>query len=106
VNNPGYSPDVRFCPDVGAQAAAREPHVEGLGQGLAGAAASIGKGVLGGVTGVITEPVKGGWNRGITGLGIGIGKGVSGLFTKPYNAVFDASRKVSDGYRASTRESP
>eukprot|EP00295_Goniomonas_pacifica_P035998 CAMPEP_0175952394 /NCGR_PEP_ID=MMETSP0108-20121206/30726_1 /TAXON_ID=195067 ORGANISM="Goniomonas pacifica, Strain CCMP1869" /NCGR_SAMPLE_ID=MMETSP0108 /ASSEMBLY_ACC=CAM_ASM_000204 /LENGTH=54 /DNA_ID=CAMNT_0017278749 /DNA_START=1 /DNA_END=162 /DNA_ORIENTATION=- len=28
VNNPGYSPDVRFCPDVGAQAAAREPHVE------------------------------------------------------------------------------
>ena len=42
-----------------------------------------------GVTGVITQPVRGAQERGFEGFFKGIGKGAVGLFTRPTAGVVD-----------------
>ena len=41
------------------------------------------KGVVFGITGLVTEPVKGGKKNGVKGAAVGVGKGLYGLVAKP-----------------------
>eukprot|EP00026_Physarum_polycephalum_P003030 Phypoly_transcript_03039.p1 GENE.Phypoly_transcript_03039~~Phypoly_transcript_03039.p1 ORF type:complete len:360 (+),score=52.81 Phypoly_transcript_03039:1399-2478(+) len=58
---------------------------------------SIGTGVVSGVTGVFTEPVKEVQKKGAIGVFTGVGKGVSGLVTKPLAGVIDMGVKTTQG---------
>ena len=53
--------------------------VSGLGYG----GLAFAKGIVFGITGVVTEPVKGGMKKGPKGAAVGLGKGFVGLFAKP-----------------------
>lgn len=68
---------------------------EGLKKGIKG----IGKGLLSGVTGVFTAPVKEAKKSKFKGLGFlkGVGKGVGGLLTKTIGGVVDGVTKVAEG---------
>jgi len=58
---------------------------------------SIGSGVVSGITGIITEPVKEIQKRGAIGVVTGVGKGLSGLVTKPLAGVIDMGVKTTQG---------
>lgn len=45
------------------------------------------KGAFEGVTGIFTEPVKGGMDDGAKGVAKGIGRGLIGVVTKPIGGV-------------------
>ena len=71
---------------------------------LGGAAAgfmSLGKGILGGLTGVITEPIKGS-QEGTTGVLKGLVKGTTGLIVKPTVGVLDSVSKFSESVKNTT----
>ena len=57
--------------------------ITGLGYG----GYAILKGVFNGVTGIVTEPVKGGSKDGISGFAKGIGRGLIGVVAKPIGGV-------------------
>jgi vacuolar protein sorting-associated protein 13A/C len=57
----------------------------------------VGKGLLSGVTGVFTAPVKEAKKGGIGGFFKGIGKGVVGLAAKPAESVVDLVSKTTEG---------
>ena len=52
-------------------------------------AGSVIKQVLLGITGMISEPIKGAKKDGLKGIGKGIGKGLVGLVFKPMAGSFD-----------------
>lgn len=57
--------------------------ISGLGYG----GYAIIKGAFEGVTGIITEPVKGGMKDGALGVAKGIGRGLLGVVAKPIGGV-------------------
>lgn len=64
----------------------------------------MGKGVLGlgrsiwdGVSGIVTQPIKGAQKEGISGFGKGLGKGLLGTVVKPISGVVDLVSKTTEG---------
>jgi hypothetical protein len=58
---------------------------------------SIGSGVVSGITGVVSEPIREVQKKGAIGIVTGVGKGVSGLVTKPLAGVIDMGVKTTQG---------
>eukprot|EP01084_Bolivina_argentea_P282094 482791_1 len=68
-----------------------------VGDGLAKGGVSIFRGIWGGVTGIVTQPIKEVKKKGAMGLGTGIGKGLAGLVMKPVAGVLDAATNITAG---------
>lgn len=67
--------------------------LDGFGAG----AASVGMGLAGGVTGLITKPMEGAKASGAKGFFTGLGKGVVGVVTKPIVGLFDGASQIAEG---------
>ena len=70
-----------------------------VGQGLSKGFKRFGSGVLGGVTGLVTQPVQGVKKDGAKGLVAGLGKGAAGLVVKPVGGVVDLASNTFEGIR-------
>ena len=69
--------------------------VEGVGLGFKSLFKSIGKGI----TGVVTEPIKGGKKKGFSGAISGTVKGLAGLVVKPVTGVLDVASHTAEGIK-------
>lgn len=58
---------------------------------------SIGTGVVSGITGIVSEPIREVQKKGAIGVVTGVGKGLSGLVTKPLAGVIDMGVKTTQG---------
>jgi hypothetical protein len=58
---------------------------------------SMGKGIFDGVTGLVTQPMKGAKEEGAKGFFKGFGKGIIGIATKPVAGVIDMASKTTEG---------
>lgn len=67
--------------------------VDGMFKGIL----SIGTGVVSGITGVVSEPIREVQKKGAIGVVTGVGKGLSGLVTKPLAGVIDMGVKTTQG---------
>ena len=67
--------------------------VEGLLQGGVG----LGRGVVEGITGLVTAPLEGAQNEGLAGFFKGVGRGVVGLPTKSAAGMFDFATLAAKG---------
>ncbi|KAL7754164.1 Vacuolar protein sorting-associated protein 13 [Sorochytrium milnesiophthora] len=70
--------------------------------GVTTGAKSFAKGVVSGVTGVLTKPIEGAENEGVEGFIKGVGKGLVGLVAKPTLGLFDLANNVSEGIKSTT----
>lgn len=61
----------------------KQEKVTGIGSGLKVAGKEFGFGLFDGVTGLVTQPLKGAEKEGASGLIKGFGKGIGGLMVKP-----------------------
>ena len=68
-----------------------------LGQGLQQGVVGFSEGVFYGVTGVVTQPVKGFREEGTLGLMKGVGKGAAGLVLRPAVGVVDVFTRTAEG---------
>ena len=68
--------------------------IEGVGKG----AVSVGKGLFGGITGIFTDPIKGGKKGGAKGFFKGVGTGLGGLIARPVSGGLDLISKTSQGF--------
>ncbi|XP_071956749.1 intermembrane lipid transfer protein VPS13A-like [Antedon mediterranea] len=59
-------------------------------------------GIIMGLVGVVSSPIKGAQMDGIKGFFKGIGKGILGLFTRPLGGIVDASTFILEGIERST----
>ncbi|XP_033099721.1 vacuolar protein sorting-associated protein 13A-like isoform X2 [Anneissia japonica] len=59
-------------------------------------------GIIMGLVGVVSNPIKGAQMDGIKGFFKGIGKGILGLFTRPLGGIVDASTFILEGIERST----
>jgi hypothetical protein len=75
--------------------------LDGMGKGFV----SFGKGMLSGITGVVSQPVKEVKNSGATGIFYGVLKGFSGLVTKPLGGFMDAASQTAEGIKKSVTNS-
>ncbi|KAF4667986.1 hypothetical protein FOL47_003213 [Perkinsus chesapeaki] len=73
-----------------------------VGDGVAVGAASLGRGILSGISGLVLKPVEAVEQEGINGLGKGILRGVGGLVTKPMVGFLDFTRSTAEGVTATT----
>lgn len=71
---------------------------EGVGKG----AKSLLRGFADGVSGIVTQPIKGAKKSGVKGMFKGVGKGVLGFVVKPVTGTLDAVASVSRGVQATT----
>ena len=76
-----------------------------LGDGMVVGAASFGRGIISGLSGLVTKPVEGLEQDGIAGFARGTVKGVGGLFLKPVAGLFDFAKSTADGVVVSTKDS-
>eukprot|EP01091_Cochliopodium_minus_P003778 TRINITY_DN13745_c0_g1_i1.p1 TRINITY_DN13745_c0_g1~~TRINITY_DN13745_c0_g1_i1.p1 ORF type:complete len:504 (+),score=157.65 TRINITY_DN13745_c0_g1_i1:49-1512(+) len=77
----------------------QQEKTKNIGTGFLKAGKSIGKGILGGIMGVIKNPIQGTKEEGAKGLFKGIGKGVGGLLSKPITGLIDATTNIQDGFK-------
>eukprot|EP00842_Homolaphlyctis_polyrhiza_P001382 jgi/Hompol1/2244/HPOL_005409-RA len=70
--------------------------------GVTSGAASLIRGVASGVTGVVSQPLKGAQEAGIGGFFTGLGKGLVGVVTKPMVGFVDLATNVSEGIKNTT----
>jgi hypothetical protein len=75
-----------------------------VGDGMMVGAASFGKGIIAGISGLVTKPVEGLEQEGIVGLARGTVKGVGGLFLKPVAGLFDFAKSTADGVVFATKD--
>eukprot|EP01122_Echinamoeba_exundans_P014200 TRINITY_DN6383_c0_g1_i1.p1 TRINITY_DN6383_c0_g1~~TRINITY_DN6383_c0_g1_i1.p1 ORF type:complete len:3637 (+),score=836.27 TRINITY_DN6383_c0_g1_i1:160-11070(+) len=68
---------------------------EGLGYGLK----EFGTGLVKGITGVVTQPVKGAKEEGLKGFGKGLGKGLLGVVLKPTVGAVDLATRTVEGIK-------
>ncbi len=68
-----------------------------MGQGFLQGMTSMSKGIFEGVTGLVTQPVKGAKEEGAKGFFKGFGKGLIGIATKPVAGVLDMASKTTEG---------
>jgi len=67
--------------------------VTGVGAGLF----ELGVGILDGITGIVTEPIKGAVEEGGSGFVKGLGRGLLGVVVKPAVGVFDLASRTTEG---------
>ena len=67
--------------------------VEGVGHGLL----ELGEGILGGVSGLFVEPIRGAQTGGGTGFVAGLGRGLLGAVVKPAVGMFDLASRTTEG---------
>ena len=65
--------------------------------GMVQGSASLGRGVMDGLTGLISAPIEGAQSDGFSGLIKGIGLGVVGAFVKPTAGMLDAMTRTAEG---------
>ncbi|OAJ41917.1 hypothetical protein BDEG_25446 [Batrachochytrium dendrobatidis JEL423] len=70
--------------------------------GMTSGAASLIRSVTSGVTGVVSQPLKGAHEAGIEGFFKGLGKGLVGVVAKPMIGVMDLATSVSEGIKNTT----
>ncbi|KAJ1339754.1 hypothetical protein BSLG_005660 [Batrachochytrium salamandrivorans] len=70
--------------------------------GIMSGAASLIRSVTSGVTGVVSQPLKGAHEAGIEGFFKGLGKGLVGVVAKPMIGVMDLATSVSEGIKNTT----
>ena len=75
-----------------------------IGDGVAVGAVSFGRGLISGLSGLVTKPVEGLEQEGIAGFAKGTVKGVGGLFLKPVAGLLDFAKSTADGVVSSTRD--
>ncbi|KYK63817.1 vacuolar protein sorting-associated protein, partial [Toxoplasma gondii TgCatPRC2] len=75
-------------------------------EGITFGAEAFGKAVLGGITGLIEEPMKGATEEGVEGLLKGAGKGLLGLVVKPLTGVLDFAQKTAEGIKELSQVDP
>jgi hypothetical protein len=68
--------------------------VDGLAKGIA----ALGGSLVKGLTGVVTEPIRGASEKGAEGFFSGIGKGLLGVVFKPIGGVLELGGKVGEGF--------
>jgi len=68
-----------------------------IGDGLVKGVKGLGKGVFGGVTGVLVDPIKGARRGGAKGFFKGIGSGIAGVVAKPVVGVMDLATNTLEG---------
>lgn len=68
-----------------------------MGHGFMQGMTSMGKGIFDGVTGLVTQPMKGAKEEGAKGFFKGFGKGIIGIATKPVAGVIDMASKTTEG---------
>jgi len=73
-----------------------------VGEGLLYGAKGLGQGIFDGVTGLVTQPVKGAQKEGLLGFAKGVGKGLIGVGVKPVVGVTDLVTKTTEGIRNTT----
>lgn len=73
-----------------------------LGSGVAYGANSLFTSVSSGVTGVISQPLRGAKEGGFEGFFKGLGKGIVGVVTKPIIGIVDLATNMSDGLKNTT----
>ena len=73
-----------------------------VGQGLAHGARDLGKGIVSGLTGVVSQPIKGAMEEGGLGFVKGIGKGITGAVLKPVVGVVDTVSDLATGIKNTT----
>lgn len=80
------------------------PHITNLQSGLRAAAKEFGYGIFDGISGVLTQPLRGIEQEGAEGLLKGIGKGFGGLIMKPTSAVIGLPAYTIRGLCAEARK--
>ena len=75
--------------------------VGSLGSGLLDGTEMLAKGVLRGVTGILTKPVEGAMEGGARGFVEGVGRGVLGAATQPVSGVLGLASRTVAGVAAS-----
>ena len=88
-----FSMDANYVRDR-AQAQPKPRHVV---QGLVTGSAGLGRGVMEGLTGLISAPIEGAQSEGVTGFVKGLGKGVVGAVVKPTAGMFDLATRTAEG---------
>ena len=73
----------------------------GVGEGLSSGFRRLGAGIFDGVTGVVSQPIKGLASEGGAGLAKGVGKGISGLLLRPAVGVVDLITDTTEGIKNS-----
>lgn len=68
--------------------------VDGFARGFA----ALGGSLLQGLTGVVTEPIRGATEKGAEGFFSGMGKGLLGVVFKPIGGVLEFTGKVGEGF--------
>ena len=71
--------------------------------GMKTAAIELGMGIFDGVTGLVTQPIKGAKEHGTIGLVKGIGKGLGGLFLKPTAGILGLPAYTIQGLQKEVR---
>jgi vacuolar protein sorting-associated protein 13A/C len=74
-----------------------------VGDGLLKGAKALGGGVVSGIAGVVTQPLKGAREEGVGGFFKGVGKGLVGIAAKPLSGVLSLASKTSEGIQNSAR---
>ncbi|KAJ6246717.1 vacuolar protein sorting-associated protein vps13 [Anaeramoeba flamelloides] len=77
-----------------------------IGDGLVYGGWAFGKGIWSGVSGIISQPIRGFHKRGKYGAITGIGKGIMGLVTKPMIGITDFATNVTDGLKNTSHKIP
>uniref|UniRef100_A0A0G4F6M6 Vacuolar protein sorting-associated protein 13 VPS13 adaptor binding domain-containing protein n=1 Tax=Chromera velia CCMP2878 TaxID=1169474 RepID=A0A0G4F6M6_9ALVE len=70
---------------------------QNFGEGLQYGITSMGRGVLEGLTGLVTQPAQGAQEEGVEGFVKGVGKGVAGAFVKPVAGTLDFIAQGAQG---------
>lgn len=69
--------------------------LEGIGHGLL----AFGGGLVSGVSGIVTQPIKGAQNGGAEGFFVGLGRGLVGAVVKPAVGVLDLASRTTEGIK-------
>ena len=71
---------------------------EGIGRGLL----SFGRGIFDGISGLVTQPIKGSQQEGTAGFFKGVGRGFAGVVVKPVVGALDLASKTTEGIKNTT----
>ncbi|KAM3179598.1 hypothetical protein ACTXT7_000333 [Hymenolepis weldensis] len=78
---------------------------DNFGAGVARGGKGLVMGVVGGVTGIFTQPISGAKEEGVEGFFKGLGKGLIGTVTRPVSGVVDFASTSFEGIRRATSTS-
>lgn len=93
-------PGVGTAHDDGGDDSDGEPAVTGLGGGIRAASKAFGLGLYDGVTGLVTQPMRGAEQHGGKGLVKGFAKGIGGVVFKPAAGAWSVPAYTMQGVQA------